>query len=136
MNCGIRHGDERPAAGAATTVVVLILPVVLLLVMLVVQFALAFHARQVVTAAAQDAAFAATAADAQPDTATVTASRVITAGGSGLVHDVNVTVDDNGDRVHVDVTATVTSVVPGFDLTVTGTAESPTERFRPQTSGG
>ena len=127
-------GDRQ--RGAATTVVVLILPVVLLMVMLVVQFALAFHARQVVTAAAQDAAFAATAADAQPDTATLTASHVMTTAGTGLVHDVNVTVDDNGDRVHVDITAIVTSVVPGFDLTVTGTAECPTEKFRPQSSSG
>ena len=122
-------------AGAATTALVLILPVVLLAVMVVVQFALAYHARQVVTAAAQDAAFAATASGASPDTATNTAQHVVDSAGSGLVRDVVIQVDGNTDAVRVEVTATVASVVPGLDLTVSGTSAAPTERFRPEHEG-
>ena len=124
--------DER---GAATTALVLILPVVLLTVMVVVQFALVYHARQVVTAAAQDAAFAATASGASPDTATNTAQHVVDSAGSALVHDVVVQVSGDTDDVRVQVTATVASVVPGLDLTVSGTSAAPTERFRPEHEG-
>jgi Flp pilus assembly protein TadG len=130
----VRHrvqGDD----GAATTALVLILPTVLLMVMLVVQFALAFHARQVLTQAAQDAAFAGSAHNATADTASTVADRVIGAAGNGLVHDVTVTVTDTAASVHVTIDATVVSVVPGFALHVDGDAESPTETFRPQAPG-
>ena len=113
----------------------LILPAVLLTVMLVVQFALAFHARQVLTQAAQDAAFAGSAHDATSDTASTVADRVIGAAGRGLVRDVNVSVTEDPTSVHVSIDATVVSVVPGFALHVDGDAESPTETFRPQESG-
>jgi Flp pilus assembly protein TadG len=121
--------------GAATTALVLILPVVLLTVMIVVQFALAYHARQVLTAAAQDAAFAATASGASPDAATNTAQHVVDSAGSGLVHDVVIQVSGDTDGVRVEVTATVASVVPGLDLTVSGASAAPTERFRPEHEG-
>jgi Flp pilus assembly protein TadG len=118
--------------GAATTALVLILPVVLLSVMLIVQFALAYHARQVLTQAAQDAAFAGSAQDAPPDAATRVANRIIDAAGSGLVRDVEVAVDRTTTHLHVSIDATVVSVVPGFSLRVDGDAESPSEAFQPQ----
>ena len=123
-----RHGED----GAATTALVLILPVVLLTLMVIVQLALAFHARQVVTAAAQDAALAATAQGAAPDTADVTARHVLDAAGRGLLHEPTVAVTADADRVHVTVSGTVASVMPGLELTVTGTSDSPVERLRPQ----
>lgn len=122
----------RTDTGAATTALVLILPAVLLTIMLVVQFALAYHARQVLTQAAQDAAFAGSAQNASPDTASTVANRVIADAGSGLVRDVSVDVRSDTERVHVTIDATVVSVVPGFALHVDGDAESPTETFRPQ----
>jgi Flp pilus assembly protein TadG len=123
-----RHGED----GAATTALVLILPVVLLTLMVVVQLALAFHARQVVTAAAQDAALAATAQGATPDTADSTARHVLDTAGSGLLHDQAIAVTADAERVHVTVSGTVASVVPGLELTVSGTSDSPVERLRPQ----
>ena len=122
------HSDH----GAATTVVVLILPAVLLTVMVIVQFALAYHARQVVTQAAQEAAFAGTATDAQPDTPDRVANDVIADAGTGLVHDVDVQVHTTPEAVRVTVDATVADVVPGLSLHVSGSAQSPTESFRPQ----
>ena len=123
-----RHGED----GAATTALVLVLPVVLFTVMVVVQFALAFHARQVVTAAAQDAALAATAQGASPDTADTTARHVLDAAGRGLLHEPTVAVTADTDQVRVTVKGTVASVVPGLELTVTGSSDSPVERLRPQ----
>ena len=129
--------DQRAAGetGAATTALVLILPVVLVMVMLVVQFALAFHARQVVTAAAQDAALAATATGATPDAADTTARHVLASAGTGLLRDTDVNVNADADRVHVTVTGTVANVVPGVEFTVSGTSDAPVERFRPQEPG-
>ena len=132
----VRHHDVRDGErGAATTALILILPVVLLTVMVVVQFALAYHARQVLTAAAQDAAFAATASGASPDTATNTAQHVVDSAGSGLVHDVMIQVSGDTDEIRVELTATVSSVVPGLELTVSGSSAAPTERFRPEHEG-
>jgi Flp pilus assembly protein TadG len=128
VNPSTRHGEQ----GAATTTLVLILPVVLLTVMVVVQLALAYHARQVVTAAAQDAALAATAQGADADIADTTARHVLDRAGAGLLHDPNVAVTADADRVHVTVSGNVASVVPGMEFTVTGTSDSPTEHFRPQ----
>jgi hypothetical protein len=111
------------------------MPVVLLTVMVVVQLALAYHARQVVTAAAQDAALAATAQGAAADTADTTARHVLDGAGAGLLRNPNVAVTADPDRVQVTVSGTVASVVPGLEFTVTGTSDSPTERLRPQEPG-
>jgi Flp pilus assembly protein TadG len=123
-------GDE----GAATTVLVLVMPVVLLLVMVVVQVALAYHARQVLTAAAQDAALAGTAAHADPDDAATTAQRAIADAASGLVHDVRVDLTETDGRLRVEVEGTVANVIPGVSFTVSGVGESPIEQFQFQGS--
>jgi Flp pilus assembly protein TadG len=111
------------------TVTVILIPVVLLMVMVLLQAALVFHARSIVTAAATDAARA-----AQADGGTATDGRVVAdqlLDGSGhLVIDPNVTVDRRGERVVVDITAHVTSLVPGWTPTVTAHADGPVETFR------
>jgi Flp pilus assembly protein TadG len=111
------------------------MPVVLLLVMVVVQIALAFHARQVLTAAAQDAALAGTATHATPEDATATAQRAIDDAASGLVHDVHVQVAEVDGRLRVEVDGTVANVMPGVSFTVSGRGESPIEQFIPQAAG-
>src|SRR5579885_2974501 len=108
------------------------MPVVLLLLMTVVQVALAYHARQVLIAAAQDAALAGSAAHAGPDDATTTAQRAIDDAASGLVHDVRIDTTTVDGRLRVEVEGTVANVIPGVTFTVSGRGESPTERFDPQ----
>lgn len=114
------------------TSTVLVFPVLLLVILLAVQFALAFHAKTVVTAAAQDAARAAQARTGTPERARVVGQTFVSDNASTLLHQVNVAVRSDGDTVRVEVRGTVTAVVPGLHLRVAGTADGPLERFRPQ----
>ena len=120
------HGED----GDVTTTV-LLFPLVLLLLSVVIQFALAFHGRSVVVAAAQDAARA-----AQTETGTMAAGdqraeRLTSAYADGLLHDMTIDVDRAAGQVTARVSAEVASIVPGLHLHVTGTAAGPVERFVP-----
>lgn len=115
--------------GAATTVTVIIVPVVMGCVLLVVQFALAYHARHVASAAAADAAHAAAAFDAPPDTAASTANHILDANASRLLNHVTVAVTATAEEITVTVTGTVNNVIPGLSIDVTGSGRAPRERF-------
>lgn len=119
-------GDE----GGEVTTTTLIFPVVLFVILVAVQFALAFHAKSVVTAAAQDGARAAQAEGATGEAGRVEAARFVADNAARLLEEVTVSVDADGDGVHVEVRGEVANVVPGFDLHVTGVADGVTERFR------
>lgn len=115
--------------GAATTVMVIVIPAVMLCVFLAVQFALVYHARHVATAAAQDAAWAATAEHGTPQDAQRVAAELIDHNASGLVRNTTITVTPNGDSVRVEVTGDVVSLVPGTHLHITADAAAPAEQF-------
>lgn len=114
------------------TSTVLVFPVLLLVILMAVQFALAFHAKTVVTAAAQDAARTAQAQAGTSAQARTVGEAIVSNNASSLLHDVNVVVRTDGDTVRVEVRGTVTAVIPGMHLHVGGTADGPLERFRPQ----
>ena len=122
-------GDNRECGEVTTTV--LLVPVALCLLLIVVQAALVFHARSVVTAAATDAARA-----TQLEGATAADGRAVAdqfLGSSSLLGATNITVARSGGRVIVDVDAQVTSLIPGWTPTVSAHAEGPAEEFRPAT---
>ena len=119
-------GDER---GEVTTTT-LIFPALLFVILLAVQFALAYHAKTVVTAAAQDGARAAQAEGSTGDAGRAVAERFVADNASRLLQQVTVSVDTDDDTVHVQVAGRVTNVVPGLHLNVTGVAHGVTERFR------
>ncbi len=101
------------------------------MVFFVIQVALLFHARSVVTAAAQDGVRAAqvenaTAADAQD------AASQILADSTALLNNESVVVTPSGEFITVTVTADVTSVAFGLTGPVTASASGVIERFRPQ----
>ena len=101
------------------------------MVFFVIQVALLFHARSVVSAAAQDGVRAAqvenaTAADAQ------SAASQILGGSTALLNNASIAVDQSGEFVTVTVTAVVTPVVFGMSGPVTASASGVIERFRPQ----
>jgi len=102
----------RGEHGAATTVTVLIVPVVMVCVLLVVQFALAYHARQIASAAAVDAAHAEAAFDAPPNAGTDTAQRLLDANAARLLTNVTVTVIPDANDVTVTITGTVNTSSP------------------------
>jgi Flp pilus assembly protein TadG len=94
-------------------VTVLIVPVVVATILLGVQFALAYHARQIAEAAAADGAHAAAAYQAPPDAALSTVEEIIEANADGLLDEVAVTVDATAETVTVHVEGVVAKVVPG-----------------------
>ncbi len=110
---------------------VILTPVLLLLVFVVVQAALIFHARSVVSAAAQDATRAAQVEDSTGGAGAPAAQQTLD-GSSNLLSDVSITVNRGANEVDTLITAQVTSVVPFWKPTVTGSASGPVERFRTQ----
>ncbi len=108
----------------------ILIPVALLLAMLVIQTALVFHARNIVTAAATDATRAAQAHGSTVESGRGIAAQLLDDNGR-LLENEQVTVEREGDRVRVEVTATVVSLIPGWSPTVTASVDAPVETFRP-----
>lgn len=108
----------------------ILIPVALLLAMLVIQTALVFHARNIVTAAATDAARAAQADGGTVDDGRAMAAQLLDDNGR-LLDDEQVTVERSGDRVRAEVAATVVSLIPGWAPTVAASVDAPVETFRP-----
>ena len=106
-------------------------PLVVLLTLGTVQVGLWMHERQLVTAAAQEAAHAAAAADLTAGEASTlgeeAADRLL--GDSDAVAMQSVTVVRGADAARATVTAVGLSMIPGVDLRVTGAASSSVERF-------
>jgi hypothetical protein len=127
MTVWARLRDEETGEVTSTT---LIFPVVLFMVLLAVQFALGYHAKSVLSAAAQEAARAAQAADARPGDGERVANEFMAANAARLVHDLDVDVADDRDRVHVALAAEVVSIIPGVPLRIHADADGPSERFR------
>jgi len=103
----------------------------MLLFLIGVQFALAYHARHVLTAAAQDAASDAARFGAAPGAATQTANDDL-AGSRSLLSGAVITPTDNGTQVTVTISARVESVLSFLQPTETVSASAPVERFVPE----
>lgn len=125
-----RLRDER---GDATVEAVLAVPVLLLLVLLVIQFGLYYHAAHTAEAAAQDGARAARVEGASAADGVDRARTFMADAAPTLVDDVTITATRDTDTARVEVRGVVHAIVPGLNLTVHADAESPVERFRPDT---
>jgi Flp pilus assembly protein TadG len=106
-------GERGGEAGLATLEVALITPVLLLVVLGLVQFALWYHAEQVVTAAAQEAAAQASLLTGSPAAAQQRA-QVLLDGLSSIARGTQVAVGppDTGS-ISVSVTARLNGILPG-----------------------
>lgn len=120
-------GDDRGDIVPLTIVIGL----ATVMVFFVIQVALLFHARSVVTAAAQDGVRAAQVENATAADAQAAASQIL-AGSSALLNNETVDVTTSGEFVTVTVTAEVSSVALGLTGPVTASASGVIERFRPQ----
>ncbi|MGH9117150.1 MAG: TadE family protein [Acidimicrobiales bacterium] len=128
-----RRVDERGSSNLAS--VVILFPVLIVMFMGLVQWGLYFHARQVVTAAAQDAVRAAQDADAIPANGQAAADAVLDPSiRSGLLESTHSEVTETDEMVRAVAGGRVRSLVflPGFTLDVTGVAEGPKEQFVPE----
>ncbi len=111
---------------------VVLTPIAVFLIMWVIQMGLYFHARSVMSAAAQDGARAAQVENATASDATTAANQILADSQNLLINDtILVTTDLN--TVTVTITAEVQNVLPFWGGgTITSTASGPTERFRPE----
>ncbi len=107
------------------------MPVLLFCVLLVIQFALAMHARAVLASAAQDGARAAQVDGGTDGQGTAAATATLRRDGSGLVHNRDVRIDDDGTTVTAVVSGDVTSIIPGWTWHLSGRASGPHETFEP-----
>jgi len=122
-----RLADER--GEIASTVVMVV--VTMSLFLLAVQAALTFHARSVLSAAAQDYV---RAVQTEAGGGGAEAAAAILSGSDGLfVSSPSILPSLGPDTVEVTISAQVTSVLPGWSPQVTATAAGATERFRAPT---
>ncbi|MCU0310700.1 MAG: pilus assembly protein [Acidimicrobiales bacterium] len=107
------------------------MPMLLVLVLVSVHLALWFHARQIVTAAAQEAARSARAYDAADSDGYARAEQILTGLGTRSVTSPTVAVTRGGGIVTATVTGHSPVVIPGLVLDVSATSRSPIEEFTP-----
>lgn len=117
--------------GEATTAV-LVVPIAMLLIFVVVQAALVFHAQALIDAAAQDGAQAGQGVHGTEEAVHSAVHSVIGEGAGNLLSNVDVSVQANPRRLSVTVRATVKSLIPGYNPTVSSIAAGPREVFVPE----
>lgn len=129
----VQEGRALPSEErGSTTTTVLVMPVLMFMVLLVVQFAVAYHSQQVAIAAAEDGLRAAQAEGARPGVAAAEARASVARNGSTVLDDVAVFVSPGADRIRVEVSGAAPSLLFGWRPRVSGAAQGPMERFRPQ----
>jgi len=108
-------------------------PLVLIAVMLVVQFGLAYYARQVLAGAAQDGAASGARVDGSPGAGAALADSLIDQGAGALLTSHGASGSSDGERVTVTATGEVVSLIPFLgSISVSATGSSPVEEFDPQ----
>lgn len=131
-SAGRRAARQRDDRGEVTATVLMI-PVVLLAVLFVVQFALAYHARQVLAGATQDGAAAAARVDASPADGAELARTLIESSAGNLVDDASVSAEGGAQTVTVRASAQVVSLIPFVGgITVRASSTAKLETFDPQ----
>lgn len=122
-----RPRDER---GDASIEVVIAVPVLLFMIMLVIQAGLWFHGSQLAEAAAQEGVQAGRVSTGSTAAAESRAREFLGRLSPTVAATAQVSAARGPEVTRVEVTGRVQQVVPGLDLTVSGAAEAPTERFR------
>jgi Flp pilus assembly protein TadG len=121
-------GGDR---GGATVEFVIAVPVLMLMILFIAQAAVWMHATHVAQAAANRALDAGAAYGANATQGQNAGDQTLATLGSGVLKDPHVTVTRTATDVHVDITGTAATVVPGIRWTVHASAAGPVERFVP-----
>jgi Flp pilus assembly protein TadG len=115
---------------------VIVVPVILLALMMVVQFSLAYYARQVLAGATQDGAAAAARQGSNPTAGQVLADQLIDEAGRNLLASHTTAGSATGTTVTVTATGKVVSLLPFFgSITVRASGSAHVEEFDPQGTG-
>ncbi len=125
-----RHRGER---GASAVEMAVIAPAFLLLIFAIVEVAQWMHAKNVVMGAAREGAADMRVVSGCADTSPIVQKAIYTASSFGSVQNptATATCQPGKHRVTVTVRGTVVDLIPGWDLTVTGTASGLLEDFQP-----
>ena len=114
-------------------VTVIVVPLVLIAVLAVVQYGLAYHARQVLSGATQDGAAAGARRGSSPGAGAGLADSLIEGSAGRLLSSHLSTASSDGSSVTVDSTGQVIRVMPFFpSITVSASASAALEKFQPQ----
>jgi Flp pilus assembly protein TadG len=120
----------RSERGANTIEFALYTPLMFLVVFVIVQFALVWHANQIATATAREAARVARTSH-QEGTAESRAYEFLGVVGRGNLRNANIDVVVNGDTYTATVSGRAHEIVPGLTPLVTQVIEGPIEQFTP-----
>jgi Flp pilus assembly protein TadG len=123
----VRRRFER---GDATVETVLAVPVLLFVILVVIQAGLWFHGSQVMEAGAQEGVRAGRVEGGTVGDAETRARQFVTGISPSLGSTAAIQASRTAEVTRVVVTGRVQEVVPGLRLSVTGSAQGPTERFR------
>ena len=111
----------------------IIIPVVVLAMLFVVQFSLAYYARQVLAGAAHDGAAAGARQDATPEAGAALTEQLINESGNALLDLHSTTASTDGETVTVIASGEVVSLLAFFGtITVSASASAKVESFDPQ----
>ena len=106
---------------------------ILLATLLVVQFALAYYARQVVAGAAHDGAAAAARQNSSGDAGVAVAESLVSEAAGSLLDSHSVTASANAETVTIEIEGEVVSLLPFFGtITVRASGSARVEQFDPQ----
>lgn len=104
--------------------------------LMVVQFGLAYYARQVLAGAAQDGAANGARRDSTPEQGRILTEHLVDQAGSSLLTSYRAEVTIDADRVVVTVRGEVVSLIPfRGSIPVEASGSAPIEAFRPQLVG-
>jgi len=120
----------RSERGDAAVETVLAVPVLLFLILVVIQAGLWFHGSQLVEAAAQEGMQAGRVETGSATAAEARARQFVAGMSPSIAATTQVQASRTADTTRVVVSGRVQQLIPGLRLTVSGTAEGPTERFR------
>lgn len=107
----------------------LMVPTALILVFIVIQAALTFHAKSVITAAAQD--YVRAVQIEHPGSGDAAASAALAGSERLFAAPPSIVATETAGTIAVQITASVVSVVPGWAPTVQASVSGPREVFRP-----
>lgn len=128
-------GPRRRSDRGEALVTVLMVPFILIGMMLVVQFGLAYYARQVMAGAAQDGAASGARDGASAASGQVVADELAQSGASHLLTSYSSSSSSDGNVITVTTRGNVIKVFPLFpSVTVSATGSASIEQFVPQGS--
>ena len=121
---------RRGQDGVTSLEVVVLFPLALALILLIVQVALWFFARSMALAAARAGADSGAAYTSSPAAGATAATRFASDQAGDMLTDVHASPDGStATEVRITVTGDALSLLPGFTLSVSQTAQKPVERF-------